>query len=62
MASSCNPGIACTCTYKGCPRWGKCCECIAYHNAKKQVPGCLFSTAGEALWDRSFEALVKDRA
>lgn len=31
----------CSCTSKDCPRRGFCCECIAAHRAKDQVPACL---------------------
>lgn len=42
----------CTCTYD-CAKRGMCCECVAYHRAKGQIPGCFFSKAGEATYDRS---------
>ena len=36
-------------------------ECVAYHRAKGQVPGCFFSKAGEASYDRSVaESLHSD--
>ena len=31
----------CTCASESCPRRGKCCECIANHRSKGQLPGCL---------------------
>jgi len=49
----------CTCTY-ACDKRGICCECVAYHRAKGQIPGCFFSTEGEAAWDRSVKSLCKD--
>lgn len=49
----------CTCTYS-CSLRGLCCECVAYHRASNQVPGCFFSKAGEATYDRSFRALARD--
>jgi hypothetical protein len=49
----------CTCTYDGCPRKGACCECIAYHLASRQLPGCCFPPAAEAAYDRSFNAFSK---
>ncbi len=49
----------CTCTY-ACAKRGLCCECVAYHRAKGQVPGCFFTKAGEAGYDRSIEALARD--
>jgi len=31
-----------------------------YHRDKGQVPGCFFSQAGEATYDRSVAALARD--
>lgn len=45
----------CTCTYEPCPRKGLCCECIMYHLANRELPGCAFPAAAEATYDRSFE-------
>jgi len=50
----------CNCTYP-CQRKGICCECIAYHRALGEFPACFFSDKGERSWDRSLEALVRDR-
>ena len=58
---ACDNKKPCACTYPGCPRHGKCCACIAHHQKDGGVPGCFFSKEGEALWDRSFQALLKDR-
>ena len=49
----------CTCTYAGCPRNGICCDCISYHLASRQLPGCCFSTEGEKKYDRSFEHFAR---
>lgn len=49
----------CTCTNTGCDKYGVCCECVAKHLAKRQVPGCFFDKEGEATWDRSFEHFAK---
>lgn len=46
----------CTCTYD-CDKRGVCCECVAHHRAKGQIPGCFFSKEGEATWDRSVRNL-----
>lgn len=51
----------CTCTYEPCPRKGICCECIAYHRLHGEVPGCLFTKAGEATYDRSIANFIADR-
>ena len=44
----------CTCSYKGCPRKGICCECISYHLSNRQLPGCCFPEDAERTYDRSF--------
>jgi len=49
----------CPCTYPGCPRKGKCCECIAYHKKRGELPGCLFSPEEEKTFDRSIESFIK---
>lgn len=49
----------CTCTYS-CAKRGLCCECVAYHRDKGQIPGCFFSKKGEATYDRSIAALARD--
>jgi len=49
----------CTCTYPGCPRKGKCCDCIAHHREQGELPGCLFPPEVEKTFDRSIEAFVK---
>ncbi|HIE11756.1 MAG TPA: hypothetical protein EYP62_09090 [Kiritimatiellae bacterium] len=50
----------CNCTYP-CDRKGVCCECLAYHRRRGEFPACFFSTAGEKWWDRSLNALLRDR-
>ena len=49
----------CTCTYDGCSRKGLCCECLAYHLASRQLPGCCFPPEVEATYDRSFKAFTR---
>lgn len=51
----------CTCTYPGCARHGKCCECVAYHNRDGDFPGCFFTPEGERTYDRSLEQLIRSR-
>jgi len=51
----------CTCTYS-CSRRGKCCECISYHLAMDQLPGCVFakiSKEAEKSYNRDFEYFAK---
>ena len=50
----------CTCTYSPCSRKGLCCECVAYHRRNGEIPGCFFSKSGEAGYDRSITAFVRD--
>jgi len=57
---TCDNSIECTCTYPGCSRHGKCSECVEFHRANGEVPGCFFSKEGEATFDRSVEALARD--
>ena len=41
--------IDCPCTKEGCPRHGKCCECVAHHKEHgKKLPACL----REIEWER----------
>ncbi|MFC1723417.1 DUF6485 family protein [Nanoarchaeota archaeon] len=49
----------CGCTYPGCSRKGICCECLHYHLANKELPGCCFPKDVEKGYDRSFEAFAK---
>lgn len=52
----------CPCTYEGCPRKGKCCECIAYHKSRGELPGCLFSKEAEATYDRTIKKFIDDQS
>jgi hypothetical protein len=61
MACLQNTSMECTCTYAACPRHGKCCDCIANHTKKGEFPACFFSKEAEAMYDRSFSMLLKDR-
>jgi len=52
----------CACTYSDCSRRGKCCECIKYHLAMNELPGCIFtniSLDAERSYNRSFEYFAK---
>ena len=50
---------SCNCTYEPCPRKGRCCECVAYHRERSELPACYFSREKEATFDRSFTAFTK---
>ncbi|MCK4669748.1 MAG: hypothetical protein KAT43_00985 [Nanoarchaeota archaeon] len=54
--------IDCGCTYPGCPRKGKCCECIRYHWKRGELPGCLFSRSAEKTYDRTVENFIRDQS
>ena len=61
MTQHCDNQRPCPCTYD-CPRHGKCCACVAHHRDRDEgVPGCFFSKEAEATYDRSIEALARDR-
>ena len=49
----------CPCTYPGCPRHGKCCDCLEYHRKMGELPGCYFTKEAEADWDRSVEHYMR---
>ena len=51
--------VKCTCTYKSCPRKGKCCECISYHLQFQELPGCVFPPVAEKTYDRSFRRFAE---
>jgi hypothetical protein len=48
----------CTCTYPGCSRKGRCCECVEFHRRSGELPGCFFSKKDEATYDRSISFFV----
>lgn len=52
---------SCNCTYQGCPRQGKCCECINYHRQANELPACYFSAEQEKTYDRSIDNFCKDK-
>jgi hypothetical protein len=35
----------CECPYESCPRHGVCCECVAYHRERGELPMCLKTNA-----------------
>ncbi len=51
----------CTCSYVSCSRAGVCCECVAYHRDKGEIPGCFFPPEAEKTYDRSVANLLKSR-
>jgi len=60
--AECNPSKNmswCNCSYDGCSRKGKCCECLHYHLSNSQLPACAFPDAVEKTYDRSIARFVK---
>ena len=49
----------CNCSYDGCSRKGKCCECLHYHLSNEQLPACAFPNDVEKTYDRSIARFVK---
>jgi hypothetical protein len=49
----------CNCTYEGCSKKGKCCECIRSHWSNKELPACLFPPEIEKTYDRSLAAFIE---
>jgi len=50
--------VDCGCTYVPCDKKGKCCECIRYHLASNELPGCVFPPEIEKTYDRSIKRFV----
>ena len=48
----------CNCTYPGCSKKGRCCECVHYHRAMGELPACFFPDDVERTYDRSIERFV----
>ena len=48
----------CNCTYP-CGKKGVCCDCLAFHLANRELPGCCFPAEAEKTYDRSFKAFAK---
>jgi hypothetical protein len=49
----------CNCSYPGCDKKGKCCDCLHFHLSMKQLPACCFPDDVEASYDRSFRKFVE---
>ena len=48
----------CNCSYS-CDFNGVCCDCIANHRKKKQLPACYFPNDEERKYDRSIENYIR---
>jgi len=49
----------CPCTWAGCPRKGRCCECLQNHLAHEELPACCFPPEVEQTYDRSFRRFAQ---
>lgn len=49
----------CPCTYPGCGRKGKCCDCLQYHLDRRELPACCFPPEAERSFDRSFSKFIE---
>lgn len=58
--ADCDNKNECTCT-ANCNKHAKCCECVAFHRSKNQVPGCFFTAEGELSYNRSIKKLAEDK-
>lgn len=52
---------ACPCTYLGCERKGKCCDCLKYHLTRNELPACCFSKEAEKTYDRSIGNFIEEQ-
>ena len=48
----------CNCSYS-CEKKGLCCECVAYHKNRGELPACYFSNKDERSYDRSIAHFVR---
>jgi hypothetical protein len=48
----------CPCTYPGCDKKGKCCDCLSYHLSRDELPACCFPPEVEKNFDRSFAKFI----
>lgn len=50
---------SCNCSYPGCSRKGRCCECLQYHLSSQSLPACCFPDDVEKTYDRSFRRFAQ---
>jgi len=51
---------SCNCGFE-CERKGICCDCLAYHREKGELPACYFSDKVAGSYDRSVETYLKEQ-
>lgn len=44
---ACDNKNDCPCTSLSCSRRGKCCECVAHHRKRGEIPKCFLTAEGE---------------
>lgn len=49
----------CPCTYPGCDKKGKCCECLKYHLSRSELPACCFPPEIERTYDRNLTKFIE---
>ncbi|MDH7478672.1 MAG: DUF6485 family protein [Syntrophomonadaceae bacterium] len=49
----------CTCSYEPCSRKGLCCQCVAYHRKRNELPGCFFPQEIERTYNRSIQNYIR---
>jgi hypothetical protein len=49
----------CGCTYMSCGKRGLCCDCLAGHLSRQELPGCCFPPEAEKTYDRGFKAFAR---
>jgi len=49
----------CNCSYDACKIKGICCDCIAKHVSRRQLPACCFPNDVEKTFDRSFDKFAE---
>jgi len=49
----------CPCSYPGCNKKGRCCDCLDFHINNKELPACVFPADVEKTYDRSFEKFAE---
>ena len=57
--AECSNKQKCSCTYSGCERHGRCCECLSYPLRSRELPACCFPPAVEKTYDRSIKKFVE---
>jgi hypothetical protein len=49
----------CSCRHTNCSNWAVCCDCVANHKRKNELPACYFTPEAEKTDDRSIKHYIK---